>query len=554
MKFAEVYPLKRFPRRFRAFDYSVPEGTVVGRGDFVMVPLRGWSVVGIVAALKDTPPVGIDPKPVERALGASLTGRELDAYESLAADLVQSPSSVMHAVLPVPPKRTKPSVFDSEVAQTRGAVSGQPAAVKASGPSPGLRIRTQDAPDITEAVRFITDLPASFVRSPDLRHGAALIATYRRACPGPIRIAAPNVRDARLLHAALGGEILTGEESNGSRFAAWQGFRSTKDGLLIGTRLVSMLEHPLGSTLFLVRSGHENHRQADRNPRYDARRAAVRWNASGDRIVFLDAFPRPDDLHLFPDSLRCPALDPIRAIAMTGRESWPHAFISPPVFEGVQDAMETGGRVLLAFNRKGMARVLSCQGCGWTVPLAGAAPPRFCDSCHSSDLHERGFGTRAIRKALQGAFPDATVAVCEKGEGATDARIVIATKHYLENAFDPFDPEPFAMVADLDADAGLADRSQRAVERTLCTAAQWQAVARAARAPFLIQTARPELFVRAFHDPVRILREELETRRAYGLEPFVRWITVDGVEQPLSDSSSLSALPDSVVIDTNAFL
>lgn len=534
MKFAEVYPLKRMPRRFRAFDYSVPDGLEARRGDFVSVPLRGFAVPGVVSRVKDLPPEGIATKPIARTLGASLSERELDAYEKMAADLAQSPSSLLRAVLPVPPKRERMA--------DEGAV-----------PAPTLRVRAEDAPDVAESARFVRDHPACFVRSPDLRHAAAVIATYRRACPGPVRIAAPNVRDARMLHAALGGSVVTGEETNNARFAAWQAFRGTKDGLLVGTRLVSMLEHADGSTLFVVRSGHENHRQADRNPRYDARRAALQWARSGGKAAFLDALPRADDLHAFAGAVRCPPGEAPRVIDMAARGAWVHPFVSPAALTAVQEATEAGERVLLAFNRKGMARAMVCRDCGWSVPLSGAEPPRWCDSCHSSDVEARGFGTRSIAKAFQGAFPGISVAVCEKGEAPQAAGIVVATTHYLENAFDPFAPEPFALVADLDADAALADRSWRAMERALLVSARWAAVARAARCPFLLQTMRPEPFVRAFHDPVAAMAEELETRRAYGLEPFVRWITVDGKPMPLSALSSLSTIPDSTIIDTNAF-
>lgn len=537
--FAEVYPLKRFPRRFRAFDYAVPEGMAVGRGDFVSVPLRGFTVPGVVARVKDVPPDGVAVKPIASLLGASVSERELGAYERLADDLVQSPSSLLHAVLPLPPKRPR-----------KGS-----AASHAS--SPGLRIGLEEAKDVTECVRFIKDRQGCFVRSPDLRHAAAVIATYRRASPGPVRVAVPHVRDARLLASALGGEVITGEETNNERFAAWRAFRAAQDGLLVGTRLVSMLEHPVGSTIFVVRSGHENLRQADRNPRYDARRTALAWMRQGGKAVFLDVSPRADDLHAFAEAVRCPPPEPPRVIDMATREAWVHPFVSPAAYEAVAHAMEDGGRVLLAFNRKGMARALVCRECGWSVPLSGTTPPRFCDSCHSSDVDARGYGTRAIAKAFQGAFPAAKVAVCEKGEPPGDARIVVATVHYLENVFDPFAPEAFAAVIDLDADAAFADRSFRTVERAVRTAAEWAAVARASRCPFLLQTLRPELFVRAFHDPLAAMAEELKARQDYGLEPCVRHITVDGQDRALENGHippELREAPDAVIIDTNAFL
>jgi primosomal protein N' len=500
--FAEVYPLKRLPRRFRAFDYAVPEGMAVRRGSFVRIPLRGSSSVGLVAKVKETAEAGFKVKPIEAMLDVSLSAREMDAYERLAEDLVQSPSSLLHAVLPLPPKRA-------------GAAVSKP-------PLSPLKIRSEDADAVTEAVRFAKSHPACFVRAPDLRFAAAVIAGVRRT-GGAVRVAAPNVRDAELLHGALGGGLLTGSETNNARHAAWSAFRSAKDGLLIGTRLVSLLEHPDGSTLFVVRSGHENLHQADRNPRYDARLVARRWAELGSRVVFLDVLPRAGDLRSFP-SIQCPPIEPMpEVVEMKGRETWTHPYLSPAVIERLEAAMADGGRVLLAFNRKGVARK---------------------------------HGIESIAMQVQGLFPDRSVRVCEKDAPSTDAQVVVATRHYLENAFDPFKPEPFALVADLDADAAFADKTFRATEQALRTAAEWHAVARAARAPLLLQTATPELFRHAFADPLAVLSEDLESRRAYGYPPFVKMILVDGVETPLPDGiipESLRNAPDSVIIDTSAF-
>ena len=163
--FAEVYPLARLPRRFKAFDYAVPEGMVVSCGSFVMIPLRGKSVVGIVKAVKQEAPSGIKTKPIMSVLPASVTQRELAVYEGLASDLVQSVSSVLDAVIPTPPKRLR------ELPLTKGEYEG----VSRSS----LTIPSDYAQDVTETVRFIQARPGCFVRSPDLRHSAAVIATYR---------------------------------------------------------------------------------------------------------------------------------------------------------------------------------------------------------------------------------------------------------------------------------------------------------------------------------------------------------------------------------------
>ena len=59
---AEVYPLLRLPRAKRVFDYLVPSKLKVQRGSFVRIPYRDQELWGIVKAVKDKPPRGIELK------------------------------------------------------------------------------------------------------------------------------------------------------------------------------------------------------------------------------------------------------------------------------------------------------------------------------------------------------------------------------------------------------------------------------------------------------------------------------------------------------------
>jgi len=112
---AEIYPLQRLPRRFRVFDYLVPEGVTVSRGSIVRISLRGRVSLGVVANVKETIEAGIKAKPIDGVLETSLTEREMDAYESIAADIVQSPSSLLHAAIPSPPKRSSLPLAKGEI-------------------------------------------------------------------------------------------------------------------------------------------------------------------------------------------------------------------------------------------------------------------------------------------------------------------------------------------------------------------------------------------------------------------------------------------------------
>ncbi len=169
--------------------------------------------------------------------------------------------------------------------------------------------------------------------------------------------------------------------------------------------------------------------------------------------------------------------------------------------------------------------VVRCHHCGHTEPT-----PLSCPQCRGTRLTPKGFGNRSVAAALQTLFPEATVACIEKGsESVSSDRsdILVVTRHYLENIYDPFDVPNVGLVVELDADLALYEPTYRAVEQTLLDIEEWRGVAFGCRADLLVQTEVPELFRQLLTDPRRALEEELKTREAYGQPPFRRKISVD---------------------------
>lgn len=113
---------------------------------------------------------------------------------------------------------------------------------------------------------------------------------------------------------------------------------------------------------------------------------------------------------------------------------WP--LISSTLLSEIKVALGKREQVLLFLNKRGSARLLLCQNCGWhalcpkcDLPLTyhgdthklqchtcgfSRSTPSVCPECSSHDIIFKSPGTKAIVEAIQYAFPEAIVARFDK--------------------------------------------------------------------------------------------------------------------------------------------
>lgn len=529
---AEIYPIQRLPRRFGIFDYLLPEGVAITPGDLVRIPFRDKETFGIVKGFGERSGSRERWKPVGDVVAQlRLTEGELGCYELLAAELVQSVSSLLYAALPTPGKRPSP----------QEPINGEP-----------LRVRASEAPALSKMLEAMVGHRRAFVTVTDFVQSVALAVAYALSHREErLIILVPTVRDARRIapfFCPRSVALMTGDEPAGRRFDAWSGFRRHATDTLIGTRLASLLLSEDADAILVLRSGDDSHKQEDKNPRYDARDNA--WNHSertGARLYFFDVLPRPDDLVRFqePHMLFPPVFDAPPLVDMAReRGASPHAMISFSASEAIERCLAENKRAICFYNRKGKARALRCDDCGYAFPCprcGGALTvyettvrchhcqlvnplPLSCPSCSGTHLIERGFGTRSVKSALSALFPTASVSIIEQGlVEDPNASILVATNHLTESVIDPFARRSdIGLILDLDADLPLHDSTFRSFENAMRQIQERRGLAQRWRAACLVQTRVFPLFAEAFEDPVRALRKELQLRRDYGYPPFAR--------------------------------
>jgi len=532
MQIAEVYPIQRLPRRFSAFDYLAPEKMEVRRGFFVAMPFRNQKIIGLVKELHErySPRAGL--KEITEVLSwPPLDEIEINIYEWLAKDLAQSIPSVLNASIPLQPKRIAniPSV--------------------AALP---LKIRASEAPAIQRILQTIEGQRKAFVSASDLPRMAALAAAYLHAHPKDrVAVLAPGVREIEALapyFAGFGASVITGGESAGHRFNAWDNFRRGQTRVLLGTRLAALLLPASIDAIFVFRSGHESHKSWDRNPRYDARDVVLEFQRRTDcRLYFLDTAPRADDLAIFGEEqifIEHPEPRPLFVNLNDERPMSEHPLISWTLDGAIDDCLKSNRRVLCLYNRKGKAALLRCADCGqsflcptcqgvFTVyptsirchHCGRVEPiPLACLKCGGVRLNEKGFGNQTMKQAFIKQFPEAAVSLIDQSEHEDEtAQILLTTSYYLESRRDFFVRGNFGLIVNLDSDLPLLDPGFRAFENALRGLEDLRGLALREQAAFIAQTRSPEIFSAYYDNPLACLSKELELRRSYQVPPFVRW-------------------------------
>ncbi|NQV89227.1 MAG: hypothetical protein HQ488_02805 [Parcubacteria group bacterium] len=533
---AEVYPLKRLPRKIAFFDYIAPEEIELKRGSLVQIPYRTKTIWGIVKEVKDKPPRGIKLKRVLAVYDDfTLREEELSFFEWLAADLAQSPASILLAAIPRPPKRT--------------SIKHQPISWLP------LTIPSSEADHVVRIVSQLSDRAKAFVQSPDIRRSTAVIMGYLNKNPKQKSIIlAPTTRDVELVRSRLTGMdpiVITGEETNNERFKIWQKFRSQESGVLLGTRTAALCVDQDTTSVFVLRSGDRNFKSSDRNPRYDARQIVwdIHKRFSANLFLF-DVSPSPETISRFPETeqLSWGTSAPVDVIDIhRERPGSASSSLTHSAVRLMEEVLSSEGRVLCVHNRKGVASALRCLDCAMTLTCSSCATvqvaqthtlecprcrlrvstPIRCPSCNGVKLKPFGPGNQEVARELAKIFPTVSISIIDREHaGDPDAQILVVTSYWYEALFQPFKKLSVQAVIQIDADTPLYSTSPTAIQSFMQSLWQWRSVAYACRAPYVIQTSSSQLAQRILDKPFDAAKEELAARQDYNLPPVYRWTRV----------------------------
>jgi primosomal protein N' (replication factor Y) len=219
---------------------------------------------------------------------------------------------------------------------------------------------------------------------------------------------------------------------------------STEPVIIIGAR--SALFAPISNLgLIVIDEAHETAYKQDQAPYYHASRVASKLaDLHGATIVLGSATPLVSDYYMAQKKQR-----PIIRMTQTavGKEVGQRgltvvdlrdyknqtrkAYLSDTLIEAITARLSRHEQALLFLNRRGTARVVICNRCGWQAlcpkcDLAltyhgdmhiirchscdyKAPLPNSCPQCHNTEIILKSIGTKAIADAVTSLFPEARI-------------------------------------------------------------------------------------------------------------------------------------------------
>ncbi|MBN2807159.1 MAG: primosomal protein N', partial [Prolixibacteraceae bacterium] len=229
-----------------------------------------------------------------------------------------------------------------------------------------------------------------------------------------------------------------------NKVLAFQQGESHKYQLILGARSALFLPYQhLG--LIIVDEEHENSfKQFDPAPRYHARDAAVMLgHLHQARVLLGSATPSFESyfnakagkyglVRLTQKHYKVAAPEVLVAdLSDAWKRKQMKAYMTPLLFEALENALQQNEQVILFQNRRGFAPFIQCRSCGWIpkclhcdVSLTyhkfsnrllchycgySAQLPTHCTACGSDDVQSKGFGTQKVEDELKIYFPEVKI-------------------------------------------------------------------------------------------------------------------------------------------------
>ena len=621
------------------FDYGLPDGVVVERGDFVFAPIGTQVKLGVVMGFGERAPEGLKDI-LEVKATPPLPEHMLDFVEWTARYAVASPGMVLRQVIrsykaldpsplvtqfspsvAIPPRMSaaREAVLErggpwparaSEIAARAGVNAGIVRGLEKAGgliaenlpvdlpfaePDP-----TMSGMDLTPAQIEAGEELAALVRMNQF--GVALLDGVTGSGKTEVYfegVAEALKRGQQVLIlvpeiALTQAGMARFEKRFGARPAAWHSSLSESERrrtwrevargrakLVIGARSALYLPFPnLG--LIVVDEEHDSSYKQEEGVIYNARdMAVVRAKLAGHAVVLASATPSLESLHnarsgryhhvILPERPGAVVLPEVDLIDLKEHPPARGDFLSQPLIEATQAAMDRGEQALLFLNRRGYAPLIICQACGeklkspdtdsWLVEhkRTGRAichhtgfsmpMPRECPNCKEPGaLTSVGPGVERVAEEAARHFPDARIEVMSSDTTANptllaermgrmergEIDILVGTQMVVKGHNFP----KLTFVGVVDGDMALTGGDPRAGERTYQTLVQvaGRAGRTEAKGYALIQTHQPEheaLQALAAGDRELFIGVEMAMRELLALPPFgkLAGIIISGPEK-----------------------
>lgn len=240
--------------------------------------------------------------------------------------------------------------------------------------------------------------------------------------------------------------VMHSGQAPSERQKAWLDcLRSEEPVIVVGPRsaLFSPIQKP---GLIVIDESHETAYKQEQSPQYQTGRiASYLAQITPSRLILGSATPSVSDYYLAQAKSK-PIIEltqlanlkeqPATEVVLVDRKEHDlftrSPYISQPLIKAVEGALSRGEQSLLYLNRRGTARLIMCENCGWQalcphcdVPLTyhgdshdlrchscsyHAKSPTECPDCGHNNIIFKTAGTKAIVSEVERLFPSARVA------------------------------------------------------------------------------------------------------------------------------------------------
>ncbi len=402
--------------------------------------------------------------------------------------------------------------------------------------------------------------------------------------------------------------------SDAQRRSQWWGIKESKYPIVVGTR--SAIFAPLKNIgLIVVDEEHDTSYKQEERFRYNARDLAlVRGKYSGSVVILGSATPAVTSYYKAvsgnysliemvsrPGGVTLPRILVIdrrekkkRQDGITGkREEDPlDHWLSPELYQGIRDALDSEDQVLIFLNRRGYATFVFCPECGYVFRCTqcdlsltwhrkpgaanggkdqgvlvchycGSSSPALpaCPVCQGQAVRAAGFGTERLSQDLAQRFPDFKVARLDRDAVTSQKRLKAILSDFRERKIDILvgtqmvtkghDFPGLKLVGIVWADLSLNVPEFNAAERSfqLISQVSGRAGRRSEQGQVLVQTHMPDHYAVRYamhHDYKGFFQEELEKRKVLGYPPFSRLINIRLTGKSKSEVKDAAAMLASV--------
>lgn len=391
-RFVRLVPAIRTVHGVEYFDYALPADHGFAIGDIVRFPFRRQSIEGMITAFLDASPFEAKIRSLDAQIPLLRLGETAVRFLQQTAWQTMTPQpSVLSAWLRTIPKRAK-------------------------GIAQAPRVPSQSTLSPNTLTHF----------SLDRWHDDQGLLAHISSASGPILVLTPWRHRAEQIAQLCHGVALHADITDTEAWHAIQYFCSTDTAIVVATRIGAWLSC-VAQTILIDEPEHDDHKQDEASPRYDARWMAAVAKSQRPEIA-LHAFSTTPRLQRDPIPSSIPTIEPLPILDpwISGHRADHIPVLTESSISELEEAIHQRKPAIIVHPTEGLHGRICCRDCGWAAK---------CDACGFSVTH-MSHGAECRRCGKKSSIPDACPQCggmdLSRGRIGRDLLDILCTKHFGE--------------------------------------------------------------------------------------------------------------------------